>query len=253
MAVTTRGIVTPDGTEDWDLVVNLNAMADSIDDALDTIDTDLGNNFTAFAATRQIQTYRWANAAARTAQTGMSAGDMGVQLDTMVSYRYSTAWRYVPGQLIASGTLTALSSFNIDSLDLAEDYEITVTLPIASVANDLSLGLRASGTTDTTANYDIQRDQGVATTAAASSQLAQTSWPTPIGAARTDKTLVLRTIGLNKAERTIIHYEATAFDATANPLTVRGSLRHRATTSFNGVSFAVSTGSVTGRYEVRAR
>lgn len=43
-------------------------------------------------ATRQIQSYRWANAAAKTAQTGMAAGDLGYQIDTGIHYRYTTAW-----------------------------------------------------------------------------------------------------------------------------------------------------------------
>lgn len=58
-------------------------QADSIDDALTLI---TGN--------RQIQTFRWANAAARAAQTGMVAGDVGYQADSGVQYRYSgSAWK----------------------------------------------------------------------------------------------------------------------------------------------------------------
>jgi len=38
--------------------------------------------------------YRWVNAAARTAQTGMVAGDKGYQIDTAVTYRYNgSAWK----------------------------------------------------------------------------------------------------------------------------------------------------------------
>ena len=50
--------------------------------------------FAAIGNTRQIQTYKWADNAARTAQTGMGAGDEGYQTDTDTAYRYDgTGWR----------------------------------------------------------------------------------------------------------------------------------------------------------------
>jgi len=49
--------------------------------------------FAAIGNTRQIKTYKWADNAARTAQTGMAAGDEGYQTDTDTAYRYDgTAW-----------------------------------------------------------------------------------------------------------------------------------------------------------------
>lgn len=46
------------------------------------------------------RTYKWANAAARGAQTGMSEGDVGDQADTDIRYRYSgSAWEYSAGKL----------------------------------------------------------------------------------------------------------------------------------------------------------
>jgi len=46
-------------------------------------------------ATAQIFTYRWANAAARTAQTGMRVGDIGFQVDTNTEYKFivGSTWR----------------------------------------------------------------------------------------------------------------------------------------------------------------
>jgi hypothetical protein len=59
------------------------AEATSVQAALDSL---VNNN-------RQVQTYIWANAAARTAQTGMLEGAIGYQSDTDVYYSYSgTAW-----------------------------------------------------------------------------------------------------------------------------------------------------------------
>ena len=52
--------------------------------------------FAAIGNTRQIKTYKWADNAARTAQTGMTAGDEGYQTDTDTTYIYSgSVWRAV--------------------------------------------------------------------------------------------------------------------------------------------------------------
>jgi len=75
-------LTTPDNIVRWttadpaSLVAESEAQGDSIQAAL---------------LTRQGHTYRWANAAARTAQSGMVAGSYGYQIDTDIRYRYSTA------------------------------------------------------------------------------------------------------------------------------------------------------------------
>lgn len=64
--------------------------------ALATITAAMADAEADQVAVRAIQTYKWANAAARTAQTGMSEGDIGDQADTDVQYRYSgSAWAAV--------------------------------------------------------------------------------------------------------------------------------------------------------------
>lgn len=67
-------------------------MASSVQDAFDGFRIDWNN----FENNRAIQTFRWADATARNAQTGMVAGDVGYQVDTGVQYRYIgavwTAW-----------------------------------------------------------------------------------------------------------------------------------------------------------------
>ena len=56
----------------------------------------VGTAFSGFTGTRQIQSFLWADNAARTAQTGMVAGDEGYQTDTDTAYRYDgTAWNEV--------------------------------------------------------------------------------------------------------------------------------------------------------------
>lgn len=76
-----------------------NVLVDGVN-ANETSITDLGQS-------RAIQTFRWANATERTAQTGMQAGDMGYQVDTGTQYRHAGgAWVPSPQALIATRTST---------------------------------------------------------------------------------------------------------------------------------------------------
>lgn len=78
-------------------------MANSVQDAFDGFRTDWND----FEDSRAIQTFRWADAAARAAQTGMVAGDIGYQVDMGVQYRYTgSAWRPAPRQFIGIATRT---------------------------------------------------------------------------------------------------------------------------------------------------
>lgn len=53
---------------------------------------------TTFANSRAIRSFKWANAAAKNAQTGMTEGDIGDQADTNTVYRYSgSAWKPMDG------------------------------------------------------------------------------------------------------------------------------------------------------------
>ena len=79
-------LTTPDNIVRWttsdpaSLVAESEAQGDSIQTAL---------------LSRQGRFYEWANAAARTAQTGMTANSRGYQIDTDTTYRYSSggAWQ----------------------------------------------------------------------------------------------------------------------------------------------------------------
>lgn len=269
MAVTTRGIVTPDGTEDWDLVVDLNAMADSIDDALDTIDTDLGNDFTAFAATRQIQTYKWANAAARTAQAGMSEGDVGDQADTDQRWRYSgAAWvnitnglfpvvptSVVNATLSASGKVTAsaVSSFSVNGCFTAayENYLIKFDLTTAA-AGALSGLLRASGT-DSTTGYDSQRLTASSTaTPSAAQSLNIGSWPLTVAGLASRGVGNLELFSPMQAASTAGMVSA---GQTPNPMTtaavlISSLIQHRPSTAYDGLTITASTGAMTGSIRI---
>ena len=66
---------------------------------IDNAETATFNDaFAAIGNTRQIKTYKWADNAARTAQTGMTAGDLGYQTDTGTLYTYDgTSWETLVG------------------------------------------------------------------------------------------------------------------------------------------------------------
>ena len=84
-------------------------------DAVNANETAIGN--------RQIQTFRWADATERAAQTGMQAGDMGYQVDTDVLYYYSTTWV----QIAAKGgwqTATLAANWSAPANYLAPAYRI---------------------------------------------------------------------------------------------------------------------------------
>lgn len=60
--------------------------------------TPIQNIFNRIENERQLFTYRWANAAARTGQTGMVSGAIGYQVDTGVYWMYTgTAWTQLLG------------------------------------------------------------------------------------------------------------------------------------------------------------
>lgn len=55
---------------------------------LETVFANMANSMQTALNLRGTYNYRWANAAARTAQTGMRNGDFGFQVDTNAQYRY---------------------------------------------------------------------------------------------------------------------------------------------------------------------
>ena len=149
MATSATGVITPDIGTAYNPPVDLAVMADSIDTivlGLEDVNTERSNygvgttsertaalasfpdgakwyDTTLSAEYRRVAgawvlvpaadsyNYRWANSAARTAQTGMVAGDVGYQTDTGVVYRYSgSAWKeWESGWLTWTPTLTGVT------------------------------------------------------------------------------------------------------------------------------------------------
>lgn len=257
MATTPRGIVTPDSGDGYSLTVDLAAMADTIDDALDAVDVSADVTTTQGDITdletamdlRAYQEYRPANAAALAALTGMRADDIAVQLDTRARYTYSgTAWVRDPG-VIVSGTFTAAATVTSEGWSGFQKYEIEFDIPTASTANELTLQLRAAGAT-LAANYDTEIAQASAGTASAAEAYGQPTVTMGPGA-RTDKHVTIRLSNLNAADRTFGESLYGGKNSGANAAIVNRVFWHTAATACDGVILTASTGTITGTYVVR--
>jgi len=126
MATTSPDLIySPDNTAGIDqLHTELATMAASVQTAFDT---------------RVIKTYKWADNAARTAQTGMVAGDEGYQTDTDTAYRYDgTAWKKtaLSSGVIPSSIVVGSGSASVDAFGL-----VTFTAVSSVSLNDIFDGL----------------------------------------------------------------------------------------------------------------
>lgn len=202
---------------------------------------------------RQLQTFSWVNAAARTAQTGMMAGDFGYQVDTKVPYQYDgTSWNpLVPNSTIAQEDVSAESSFVIDGLTGYRQYEVILDLPTSSTGNSLSAQLRNNGVTDTTSAYRRIRLSGSGSAASAATSAVATSWSGLTFNNVTDKYLRFVITGLNESQRTAADLTAIGMDTSSGEVISHMALLHKVDSPFNGIEFTVSSGTVTGSYTVR--
>ncbi|MCK9597819.1 MAG: hypothetical protein M0R06_02185 [Sphaerochaeta sp.] len=207
-------------------------------------------DLTSVTAVRALYTYRPADAAALAALTGMRAGDGAIQVDTGVEYRYSgTAWKRIPGDVVASGTFTTAATVTIDGLTGFDEYEIVFDIPTVSTANAVTGNLRAAGVT-LSANYDAQSLTGAATAVAAAEVYGQTSWAFSNGN-RTDKHITIRLSRLNEAVRTAGSMTALEKNAGSAAVNINRSIWHTAATACDGIIITASTGTITGTYIVR--
>lgn len=107
--------------------------------------TEASSIQTAFNS-RQMFTFRWADASARTGQTGMRQGDTGYQIDTRTSYVYdNSVWRlsvshavfdsssvnYTSGVDTAVGTLSYNSGLSTDNTFITSDGVTSGLLTVA--------------------------------------------------------------------------------------------------------------------------
>lgn len=218
--------------------------------------------------TRQIQSFVWANAAARTAQTGMNEGDWGFQQDTDVTYRYANAtWSpYYPGGMVpvvpgsvsgtgvsvnAAGavTFTNTTSMVVNGVFTSAFRNYRIVLDSTGTAATHAFYLRASGTTSIT-GYDGTELVARNATATSATLLNQAAWVL-LGWAQTNAAWTLDVFAPQLAlpTRGIFaggsHANPAAL-STANGFVSR-HLSHRPTTAYDGLVIefsAAQTGTV---------
>lgn len=224
------------------------AMATSVQDALD----DLVND------TRQRQTYRWADATARTAQAGMQAGDEGYQVDTATDYIYTgSTWRVNTGGLvlISKQTLAASASATFDSVFSSGFQKYRIDFHTVGSGNqNLSMVLRAGGVASATGYDTIANNAtGAAGAPTATTSLNQANWvfssTTLIHQGHIDLSApadaTFKTIGDFQDYATLD--PATA--AATTILTVHG-ISHRTAAAYDGFAITPSSGTMSGFVKV---
>lgn len=243
-------------TPTWSIFYRNTSTPAALETESATQATSIETALSTLTGVRQILSFKWANAAARTAQLGMSEGDTGYQLDTNISYEYNGSSWIVKSTsvLISSGTITTQSTIDIDGMTGWTTYRLILDLPTASVSNDLGGILRTGGAVDPspTGDYSTQILVGSGATAAAGQTLAQNLWISVTGlGARTDKYVELELNNMNTSARTIVHAKGSSRDAAANPGVFNGVLWNMTNTAtWSGIRITTSTGTVTGTYRL---
>lgn len=237
------------------------------------ITADIAAAGTDITNVRQIQTYKWANAAARTAQAGMSEGDVGDQADTDQRWRYSgSAWVNITnglfpviptsvagtgvtvgasGKVAAAGGSTTSISINGCFTAAYENYLIKFDLTTAA-AGALSGLLRSSGT-DSTTGYDSQRLTASSTaTPSAAQSLNIGSWPLTVAGLASRGVGNLELFSPMQAASTAGMVSA---GQTPNPMTtaavlISSLIQHRPSTAYDGLTITASTGAMTGSIRI---
>lgn len=109
-------------------------------DPFNVLVDEINGNAALVSDTLQNYNYRWANAAARTGQAGMRAGDLGYQVDTTITYRYDgSSWKYWASPKITfTPTLTNIAVGTGGSARNVAYY--TIAAGRCFVHGDLALG-----------------------------------------------------------------------------------------------------------------
>lgn len=218
-------------------------------------------------------TPRIASSAARdalyVAPVAVVTGDSVYRTDTLMTQVYDgTRWRYVtPGNVpvipasVVNGTIgtggavtfTGITTVSLNGIFTAdyENYTIIFEAPTKSVAGNVNLLLRVGGADNTTTNYDFERLIGSGSAASAGATSASNIWSSFHGLANYATTIATMTmLGPQIVQRTYIQNNVLGTDNVGN---IENDIYYgafRATTSFDGVTFAPSTGTMTGTIRV---
>lgn len=151
----------------------------------------------------------------------------------------------------ASGkvSFTASSSVSLNGCFTSnfDNYRVTLEVPTVSATLTITGVLRASGTNDTAANYDLEVLQGTSATAAAAAAAAQASWGLNGGVTGTIHDITLE---LKRPALALPTYGTEIAMVTQNPQTAPGvairAISHRSSTAYDGITFTFTGGTGTG-------
>lgn len=226
-------------------------------------------------ALREIQTFQWADAAARAAQTGMVEGDIGYQADTNVYYQYSgSAWgrlvsaigsglvSMVPTSVAGTGvsvaanglvSFTGASTININGCFTSEftNYRINV-FAVHSTSAAFNGLLRASGSDLTASEYQRQTLTASSTTVSGGRTSNAASWAGISIASGTYEELDIILYNPQATQLTVGMVLGMATSTTGTPTIITGqmAIQYDATTSADGISFVTTAGTADGTIRI---
>lgn len=127
-----------------------------------------------------------------------------------------------------------------------------LVVDITTAANIVGMRLRASGSDDSTSNYDRQTLQGTVATASAANAVGQTSWGNLaiLSASHTEGSAEFVLYNPQRAARTRLTGTVYSSDATTATAAATIGARHRATTQFDGFTLIPGSGNITGTLKV---
>lgn len=232
------------------------SLAEAVQDALDGVRT-----------TRAIQEFRWANAAARAAQTGMVLGDQGLQVDTVSRYIYTgSAWIPSGGGLTrlspsaVSGTGASIGStgkilvssgganFSIQGCfsSAFSSYRIKIPRLVGSTTSVLQVQLMNGASAISTGTYDFDLAYRTASTPNAVATSSATALNMSGASTQPVKSGWLEVDMPASAVGTAFNWKLFETPAAgASPGQVLGGGFQRDATAYDGIRFLVNAGTIT--------
>ena len=227
----------------------------------------VGTAFSGFTGTRQIQTFVWADNAARTAQTGMGAGDEGYQTDTDTAYRYDgAAWNeqsssglalVTPTDPSAGVTVSAgggVSFSGVSAVSLTcftakyDNYQIVLNYT-SSGSSGGRIRLRSGVSDISTSTYDFQLVQGNNTTISGVRSNANNYWETMGILTASDVATKVDFFGPLLTKKTLYSSDLLAYEGN-NPWSMLYKGGNRNATAYDGFTYYPSGGTITGSLRV---
>lgn len=242
----------------------LNPRFAEVNDDIDALALEVAGVGDEITATRQIQTFIWADSTERSAQTGMVEGDYGWQSDIDLGFHYyGGSWhpmfnggRVIPTSISTGGSIDATGVVTSSAQSLVRiggvwptsgrvfrvDYDATMS------ASSILLRLSLSGT-DSTTGYDYNRTTEISTSVATVQDLNQGSGSlSPLAIAGARHVGSFEITSPNVAEQTFYNARSTVSPSTGMTASTGGTSvagMHRAATAYNELTLTTGSGTIT--------